>query len=365
MQADLSPDSNDTSSEVDTISDYGASMDISSMDGGESSTGSVFSFDMRRDGDLFLKVHGRMFNAQNPLYTLPADEIEWGRLDKQHRVHLLALGGLYQAPETVTQILIPEFGVDKRILDCGAGGGNWAIAMAEEFPHVEVPDLIPLLHSSKIDWIVPLKVIGVDLAPRTGRPPPPNCRFEFDDVTLGLPHYHGQFDVVHAQSSANGIRDFPQFIHEMVQCLKPGGILLIVEGDLQLYGEDFEPMEAKFSPESSGSWMNRLLFETYSCAKFRGSAMDAGRFLLTWLQQNQELENEQGRKIFTPIGPWLRGDTEAETGRLMFIGELMRQNSKEFVRGWKPMLLEEGSLKTQWIGGSKAQMKNLPRFPST
>ena len=39
--------------------------------------------------------------------------------DKQHRVHLLALGGLYQAPGTVKQILAPEFGVDKRILDCG------------------------------------------------------------------------------------------------------------------------------------------------------------------------------------------------------------------------------------------------------
>ena len=40
----------------------------------------------------------------------------------------------------------------------------------------------------------------------------------------------------------------------------PGGILLVVEGDLQLYGEDHEPMQAKFPPEPSGSWMNRLLF---------------------------------------------------------------------------------------------------------
>jgi len=148
----------------------------------------------------------------------------------------------------------------------------------------------------------------------------------------------------------------------MVQCLKPGGILLIVEGDLQLYGEDHEPMEAKFSPESSGSWMNRLLWEAYNCLKPRGSAIDAGRFLLTWLQQNDELENEEGRKIFTPIGPWLKGDDEADTERLLFIGELMRQNSKEFVRGWKPMLLEEGFFEDtvdRWIQGTDEELGAL------
>lgn len=56
--------------------------------------------------------------------------------------------------------------------------------------------------------------------------------------------------------------------------------------------------------------------------------MDAGRFLLPWLEQNDEVENEEGMKIFTPIGPWLKGNNEADTERLMFIGELMRQNSK-------------------------------------
>lgn len=41
-------------------------------------------------------------------------------------------------------------------------------------------------------------------------------------VMLGLPHYHDQFDVVHARACAVGINIFETFIDEMVRCLKPG-----------------------------------------------------------------------------------------------------------------------------------------------
>ena len=53
------------------------------------------------------------------------DDIEFERLDKQHVTHILALGALYQDRESVRRVLAPEDGVEKRILDCGAGGGNW------------------------------------------------------------------------------------------------------------------------------------------------------------------------------------------------------------------------------------------------
>lgn len=65
----------DDISDAKTISDFGSVMDMSSINEGTQSggsAGSVFSFDTNRDEGLFLKSHGRTFNAKNPLYALPA-----------------------------------------------------------------------------------------------------------------------------------------------------------------------------------------------------------------------------------------------------------------------------------------------------
>jgi hypothetical protein len=60
-----------------------------------------------------------------------------------------------------------------------------AIAMAIEFPHA--------------------RVVAVDLAPSGIDDPPPNCTFELDDINHGLPHFYGQFDVVHMRSVGSGV----------------------------------------------------------------------------------------------------------------------------------------------------------------
>ena len=94
---------------------------------------------------------------------------------------------------------------------------------------------------------------------------------------LGLPHFYGQFDIVHARSTANGVRDavqpsvaflmsaqvrdYERFIEECVRCLRPGGILLLVEGDMILFGEDLRPYPmASIEDGTGGSWMARMLY---------------------------------------------------------------------------------------------------------
>lgn len=65
-----------------------------------------------------------------------------------------------------------------------------ALEMAKKFPHCEV--------------------IGVDLAPVPVEPGnlPPNCRFEIDDVNLGLKQFHNSVDFIQLRSVAAGVRFF-------------------------------------------------------------------------------------------------------------------------------------------------------------
>lgn len=70
----------------------------------------------------------------------------------------------------------------------GCGSGIWTIEMAREFPDCDV--------------------VGLDLAPAPVDIDalPTNCRFEIDDINLGLSHYHNQFDVIHVRCIGSGVR---------------------------------------------------------------------------------------------------------------------------------------------------------------
>ncbi|KAL5635113.1 hypothetical protein ACGC1H_002965 [Rhizoctonia solani] len=337
MASGIAYDDVDVASTVDAVTE-------------QTSAASVFSFSSSRDGSAMLReAEGRIFNSQNELYYLPADEVEYSRLDKQHLVHLLANDGLVHrgVADKVRAVLSPSNttpdGSPRRVLDLGCGGGNWAISMALEFPHVEV--------------------VGVDLAPNTSRPPPPNCRFEFDDFNLGMSHYYGMFDVIHARSSANGVINFKEFIHDMGLCLRPGGLILVVEGDLQLCSHNREPQEIAYGDgDRNKSWMARMLFEAFTTMKGRGSHVDANVNLYNWLCQNPLFEDEDWGKVFSPIGPWERGRTAAETNKLQIIGELMRQNSLAFVRALKPLLISEGyapETVDRFIAGTDRELSEL------
>jgi len=115
--------------------------------------------------------------------------------------------------------------------------------MATEFPHCEV--------------------VGVDLAP-VPLPPeslPPNCRFEMDDINLGLFHLRDQFDVVLARAIGLGVKDFQKTLADVQACLKPGGILIWIDADYDLYSG----WPAAYRPfwtnsNLNGSYMQRVLY---------------------------------------------------------------------------------------------------------
>lgn len=98
--------------------------------------------------------NGRRYHAyRDGKYLLPNDETEQDRLDLNHHIFRLCLGGgLFRAP-------VKEF---LRVLDYGTGTGIWAMDLADE------------VKSSL--------VIGTDLSPIQPEMVPPNCHFYVDDV---------------------------------------------------------------------------------------------------------------------------------------------------------------------------------------
>ncbi|KLO18675.1 S-adenosyl-L-methionine-dependent methyltransferase [Schizopora paradoxa] len=305
---------------------------------------SMYSFTSSRDGrTLYREIAGRKLNAQNDLYQLPSDDNEHNRLDKQHLVHLLSVGRLYTAVEEIEEVLADNAPYQKAVLDLGCGGGNWASAMALEFPHAQI--------------------VGVDLAPTTSRPPPPNCRFEFDDFTLGMQHYYNSFDVVHSRAVANGVKDFEWLIHEAAKCLRPGGVLYFIEGNMELRNSFREPAEVAFGQGGPGqSWMARMCFEAYNTMKSRGSALDAGVMLERWMNAEPEITDVKYDVKWIPIGPWDRGVTPEETRQLIHLGTLMRQNMKEYARSLVPLFLANGfapDLVSRFIEGADKELDDL------
>jgi hypothetical protein len=84
-------------------------------------------------------------------------------------------------------------------------------------------------------------ILGIDLVP----PPinwensPSNLHFTINDVNLGMSRFYDQYDFVHVRSIGGGITDMDRTIVELQRCLKPGGVLLIIDGDPIVYeGKD-------------------------------------------------------------------------------------------------------------------------------
>jgi hypothetical protein len=90
---------------------------------------------------------------------------------------------------------------------------------------------------------------------------PPNCRFEIDDVNNGLAHFRGQFDVVHARLIASGLKDFRATMQDVEECLKPGGIVLWLEVDYDMYaGDRYAYIPFATAEDGSGSWFQRIIY---------------------------------------------------------------------------------------------------------
>ncbi|PVF95009.1 S-adenosyl-L-methionine-dependent methyltransferase [Serendipita vermifera] len=308
---------------------------------------STYSYESTRDWTMFFKeVDGRLFSSQASPYILPADEVEFLRLDKQHAAHLIGLGSLYPCPDLVEQILAPQPGITKEILDLGCGTGIWALSMARQFPHT--------------------RVLGIDLAPIPLRDDqlPPNISFEIDDINLGLDHLANRFDLVHMRCVGGGLPDYNQGITYAAQCVKPGGLLLIVDYDIQICAEDMVTTQKMATPnQKDGSWFQRFMYEVGYAFRLN----DINTFKITealdrGLWDHPLLTNCGAASMFNPVGPWATSTDPEEAQRLQFAGILIRQNHKAVTRAFQTLLKKMGVAQDtilEWIALADKDMDEL------
>ncbi|KAG8919097.1 hypothetical protein FRC01_001479, partial [Tulasnella sp. 417] len=283
------------------------------------------------------EVGGRLFNTTTEVRIPPtrqllpelrgkpfsgdvADGVEHRRLDAQHQAVTTMLGGLFPAGSGADEILSQSSeGYKPRVLDIGTGSGAWVIDVAIKYPNAEV--------------------VGLDLAPFNHlSTPPPNCRFETGDASSGLKQY-GRFDIIHARSVLQGIKDYASLCTDIAEVLNPQGIFISVEGEIGLYDKD----KVKYGPQKEGDpdfcWAQEVTMAYLEATRKRNPGFSDLKRVEEILKATtgDPWNAIAGTTFFLPCGPYESGnETERNAGRLM------HQSALKVPKALQALLLASG-----------------------
>ncbi|TFY63310.1 hypothetical protein EVJ58_g3330 [Rhodofomes roseus] len=259
---------------------------------------SVYSMTSSLRAASYRREYGRGINNYSEVYRLPADDEEFERLDQQHIIFMEVMG---KYPPPLAQILADDTpGEPKTCVDLGCGSGSCTVA--------------------------------VDLVPMQALNMPPNMRSEVDDINLGLQHFFGDFNVVHARLVSSGIRDYEGLVDQMSQCLRLGGLLDLTEFDFRVYGVDKNPILTE-----GVSWLAQWMNLCHDAVHRNGGEPDAANHLRRWVSQSPVFEEVVYREFWFQTSPW-RAGTDAATIRQNRISHVFRDD----ILVSRPLLLGSG-----------------------
>ncbi|ORY00663.1 S-adenosyl-L-methionine-dependent methyltransferase [Clohesyomyces aquaticus] len=243
-----------------------------------------------------VNIHDRDFqkySVDNRIYCVPVDEREEERLESQHALFLRLCGN---------RLFFPNIESPRKILDCGYGRGEWAVAMAEEYEDSEVTgvDIYPVLIADQPDN---LYLYGYNLNERLNDPEV----FE-----------RNAYDLVHSRFVGPGIKKsrWRPYIRDMKSLTRPGGWIQLVEYYLNIQSE---------SGRLTSSSALRRWWEAYS------RALEDSNRSPRFGQRLQEHMTEAGLRdvggvvLHLPVGAWHSDPTKAAIGRdsVEMVGELL------------------------------------------
>ncbi|CAE6491294.1 unnamed protein product [Rhizoctonia solani] len=198
------------------IEGYQEEEDFSDIDSDSSdvTTRSMSTLNSVEVNNYFREVYGRAYPADaNIPAFVPLDNGEAARLEIQHHYTKLLIGSNYFGP--VRERLQPHPTRRKRVLDIFTADGTWAQEMATEFPHVDF--------------------VSLDMIPLVPHTPRPNVNFEVYDVYNGFAEPDASFDIVHTRRTVTQFRDYYSFLREVHRVLRPGGLMLFGQIEIEVY----------------------------------------------------------------------------------------------------------------------------------
>lgn len=149
-----------------------------------------------------VEENGRTYHRyKQGKYPLPNDEREQERLDLQHALMGVTLGGKLN--------LAPISPTPQNVLDIATGTGIWAIEFASLHPTAQV--------------------LGTDLSAIQPIYVPPNCRFEIDDAEDEWA-FAEKFDYIHGRALLSCFKDPASVLQQAFNSLAPGGYLELQDG---------------------------------------------------------------------------------------------------------------------------------------
>ncbi|KAF7347471.1 hypothetical protein MVEN_01503200 [Mycena venus] len=269
-----------------------------------SPTPSVWSMTSSMRAQAFKQEYGRELNNYSEVYRLPADDEELDRLNKQHEMFIEVMG---KYPPCLPDIMRDDVpGETKACLDLGCGSGAWIMELAREYPNS--------------------LAVAVDLVPMQSLTMPDNCRSEVDDINLGLEHFYGDFNVVHARLISSGIKDYVRLIDQVAHCLRPAGLLDMMEFDFHVY----DHME-------DGNHRRCELDTATIDQPWAGGDPDAANHLHRWIRANPHFEDIVYHDYWVPVSPHASFNNFQKR-----IGSQMRDDILSFLKSGRPLLLGSG-----------------------
>jgi hypothetical protein len=145
-----------------------------------------------------------------------------------------------------------------------------------------------------------------------------------DDINLGLEHFYGDFNVVHAQLIASGvcgdciatgqhthvgpkIKDYHHLIDDISRVLRPGGLAIIVEWDFSTW--DANKQQVVLGTHELGPpWWSRWLAFAQIAVRNSGGSVEAASNIRRWMSENPAFEDIVQDDIWIPTSHWVAHD---------------------------------------------------------
>ena len=145
-------------------------------------------------------------------------------------------------------------------------------------------------------------------------------RSEVDDINLGLEHFYGDFDVVHAWLIGSGvsfvcsvlvstdvffdqIKDYERVIDQISHVLRPGGLIDVMEYNFCLYDSNRRKIALSVDPQGPLPWINKFIALVHLAVRSRGGDIDGIERMEALVRNHPSFEEVECQDIWMPTTP--------------------------------------------------------------